>query len=100
MGEQSECVVCSKPAIQKCSGCQSVHYCSKEHQKEDWKLHKLQCSPARVKQDENVGRYLEATRDIKAGDIIMKESSLLTGPAQVGIALSFFNYFGTIMIKK
>ncbi|CAK1587316.1 unnamed protein product [Parnassius mnemosyne] len=83
MGEQTKCVICSSPAVQKCSGCQNVHYCSREHQKQDWKLHKYRCIPAKVKQDPKLGRYLEATRDIKSGDIIMKEAPLITGPAQV-----------------
>ena len=26
-----------------CSGCKEVHYCCKEHQKEDWKRHKKGC---------------------------------------------------------
>ncbi|KAH9632380.1 hypothetical protein HF086_011880 [Spodoptera exigua] len=83
MVEQGSCIVCLSPAIQKCSGCQNVHYCSKDHQKQDWKQHKFQCTPARVKENEKYGRYLEATRDIKAGDIVLKEKPLITGPAQV-----------------
>ncbi|XP_068617910.1 SET domain-containing protein SmydA-8 [Battus philenor] len=83
MVEQKDCAVCSAPAVQKCSGCQNVHYCCREHQKQDWKIHKFHCMPAKVKQDPKFGRYLEATRDIKAGDIILKEAPLITGPAQV-----------------
>ena len=26
-----------------CGGCRSIHYCCKEHQKEDWKRHKMEC---------------------------------------------------------
>ena len=26
-----------------CSGCKGIHYCSKEHQREDWKNHKTKC---------------------------------------------------------
>lgn len=83
MVTQGSCVVCLSPAIQKCSGCQMVHYCSKEHQKQDWKQHKYQCTPARVMEDPKFGRYMEATRSIKSGDIILKEKPLITGPAQV-----------------
>lgn len=32
--------------LMKCSGCKKVSYCSKEHQKSDWKLHKLLCERA------------------------------------------------------
>ena len=28
-----------------CTGCRSVNYCSKEHQRRDWPSHKLKCPP-------------------------------------------------------
>ena len=28
-----------------CTGCRSVNYCSKEHQRRDWPSHKLKCCP-------------------------------------------------------
>lgn len=34
---------CTKEANQRCSGCKSVYYCSKECQKIDWKVHKTSC---------------------------------------------------------
>lgn len=39
------CKVCSKTAIdmQICSACKSVHYCSRDCQKLDWKSHKTAC---------------------------------------------------------
>lgn len=83
MKEKTICAICLAPAEQKCSGCHAVHYCSREHQKEHWKQHKFQCTPARVKEDVTLGRYMEATRDIKAGDIVLKEKPLITGPSQV-----------------
>lgn len=30
----------------RCSRCKSVQYCSKEHQKKHWKLHKMMCTEA------------------------------------------------------
>ncbi|CAG9129457.1 unnamed protein product [Plutella xylostella] len=81
--DEGACNICCSKATQKCAGCQTVYYCSKEHQKKDWKMHKLLCTPARVKEDPEVGRYFEATRDIRAGDVVLKESALITGPSQV-----------------
>lgn len=81
--EEGDCEVCSTKATQKCAGCQAVYYCSKEHQKQHWKSHKFLCTPAKIKEHPDLGRYLEATRDIKIGDVIMKEKPLITGPAQV-----------------
>ncbi len=34
---------CDKRAEQKCSKCGSLYYCSKSHQKQDWKRHKPKC---------------------------------------------------------
>ncbi|XP_048479529.1 SET domain-containing protein SmydA-8 [Plutella xylostella] len=81
--DEGACNICCSKATQKCAGCQTVYYCSKEHQKKDWKMHKFLCTPARVKEDPDVGRYFEATRDIRAGDVVLKESALITGPSQV-----------------
>ena len=36
---------CSQPAPLKCSRCKEVRYCSKEHQKTHWKIHKKLCVP-------------------------------------------------------
>ncbi|CAH0725453.1 unnamed protein product, partial [Brenthis ino] len=83
MAIQEPCIVCSIPTEHKCSSCQEVHYCSREHQKQHWKQHRHYCVPAKIKEDSKFGRYLETTRNIKAGDVIMKEAPLITGPAQV-----------------
>ncbi|XP_050677182.1 SET domain-containing protein SmydA-8 [Leptidea sinapis] len=83
MPDAGVCAVCSSAAEQKCSNCQSVHYCSREHQKQHWKSHKHTCAPVRVNVDPKLGRYVEAAKTIKVGDIILKEVPLITGPAQV-----------------
>jgi len=38
------CIVCNNNGIFQC--CCSIHYCSKEHQKSDWKRHKKICLKA------------------------------------------------------
>ena len=35
---------CKAVSTQRCSRCKIVYYCSVEHQKENWKAHKVQCS--------------------------------------------------------
>ena len=34
---------CSEAAKQKCAACKSLGYCSREHQRGDWKTHKKEC---------------------------------------------------------
>lgn len=75
------CAVCKGPAAQCCSNCNTVYYCSKEHQKIDWKNgHKACCAPFRIDANETLGRHLVATRKIKEGEVILRKSPLLSGP--------------------
>eukprot|EP01083_Nonionella_stella_P039410 107177_1 len=37
------CLVCGTSACSRCSRCKRAFYCSKEHQKADWKRHKKEC---------------------------------------------------------
>ena len=41
--EGTTCVVCGNEASLRCGGCKITNYCSKEHQKIDWRNHKKQC---------------------------------------------------------
>nr|CAD7257053.1 unnamed protein product [Timema shepardi] len=43
--EVEACAVCMQPANQRCSGCHVIYYCSRDHQKSDWKLHRGKCVP-------------------------------------------------------
>lgn len=75
-----ECGVCKKIATQCCSNCNQIYYCSREHQKMDWRNHKSKCTPYKIEVNNLLGRHLIATRNIKAGDVIMKKSPLIIGP--------------------
>ncbi|KAG0712785.1 SET domain-containing protein SmydA-8, isoform A [Chionoecetes opilio] len=77
------CAVCGCAASQRCGKCHLTAYCSKDHQKHHWKAHRTECSPYRVSQSEALGRYMEASRDIPAGEVILKDSPLVLGPRQV-----------------
>ncbi|KAM4061382.1 MYND finger domain-containing protein [Hirsutella rhossiliensis] len=44
--EGKVCRVCGEMAgARRCSRCLAVAYCSRQHQKEDWKVHKKGCKP-------------------------------------------------------
>jgi len=78
--EPTECNICGvKDGVKTCP-CWKVGYCSTQHQKEDRKNHEKECYPALIRSSEEFGKYLVATRDIKAGQRILKEVPLLVGP--------------------
>ncbi|KAH0273913.1 hypothetical protein KCU91_g5641, partial [Aureobasidium melanogenum] len=39
---EGQCAVCSKPG-KLCASCENIHYCGRDCQKADWKVHKLLC---------------------------------------------------------
>ncbi|XP_050298260.1 SET domain-containing protein SmydA-8-like [Anthonomus grandis grandis] len=82
VNEEAKCALCQKIANQICSACHNVFYCSKEHQKSHWKKHKEHCQAFKISSDEAMGRFLEASNDIKENIVILKEKPLVIGPAQ------------------
>ena len=48
-----------------CTGCRSVNYCSKEHQRSDWPSHKLKCRP--VKKGETLRNPVKAEQKADKG---------------------------------
>ena len=79
----AKCEVCKKEAKSRCSGCVQAFYCSVEHQRVDWKNHKVNCSPLKLCHNDKIGRFYVATRNIKPGEIILRESPLVISPAQL-----------------
>ncbi|KAG8227849.1 hypothetical protein J437_LFUL010708 [Ladona fulva] len=79
-GQAGNCGVCGQPATLKCSGCKEQYYCSKEHQKSDWKRHKETCRPFKVCSSSELGRHVVAKRRIEQGEEILVESPIVFGP--------------------
>lgn len=76
------CFVCGKLSKSRCSQCLEVFYCSVDHQRKDWKNHKPSCSPMRICSSDKIGRHYVATRNIKPGEVVLKEAPLVIGPSQ------------------
>lgn len=75
------CEVCQQPANQTCGGCKLVYYCSKGHQKLGWREgHKFKCCAFKIEYSDTLGRHMVATRDIKQGEMILKEKPAIFGP--------------------
>ncbi|KAG5877975.1 hypothetical protein JTB14_032236 [Gonioctena quinquepunctata] len=75
-----QCEECGASSEMKCSACKMVSYCSKEHQKKNWKSHKILCRPFEICQESTIGKCLVATRDLKSGDVILSEMPVVHGP--------------------
>ncbi|XP_023303762.2 SET domain-containing protein SmydA-8 [Lucilia cuprina] len=81
MTNSSKCAVCGVPASLKCMACKQVYYCGKEHQKIHWKKgHKAECKCYEITKNDVLGRHIRATRDIKLGEVILREPPLIYGP--------------------
>ncbi|XP_059608080.1 SET domain-containing protein SmydA-8-like [Phlebotomus argentipes] len=79
---EGSCGLCGAPCEKKCANCRGVFYCSVKHQREHWRSHKKSCPAFSVCRDDKVGRFLVASRNLKFGDVILKEAPLVTGPSQ------------------
>nr|XP_053652888.1 SET domain-containing protein SmydA-8-like [Cherax quadricarinatus] len=79
-GSGGACGQCGAAATLRCGGCSVIHYCSKEHQRQHWTKHKDECWPITQVHDTQGGRYLVATRDLKEGQLVLREAPLVLGP--------------------
>ena len=82
--DQFICAYCHIQANQRCTGCHETFYCSREHQKMHWRKHKNQCCAFKICSDnEELGRYIIATRDLKPGELILAEAPTVIAPMAV-----------------
>ena len=79
------CKECKAPskALRACAGCWQVWYCSRAHQVKAWPNHAKDCKPFKISHNETVGRYLVATRDIKPGELMLEDATLIMGPKTI-----------------
>ena len=56
----TQCAICQIEADKKCTGCNEVAYCGKEHQRKHWSIHKNDCKCWKVIEDPTgvKGRYV------------------------------------------
>ena len=58
-----------------------MSYCGKECQRKHWKQHKVDCKPySVVSSEEEHGRHMRATRDIRPGETILAAMPYCVGP--------------------
>ena len=79
--DESLCAFCENVAKTRCTACLKVYYCSKEHQKLDWKNHAKNCSVLKLVKDTSGRKYYVATRNIKVGELVYEEKEpIVIGP--------------------
>ncbi|XP_035790859.1 SET domain-containing protein SmydA-8-like isoform X2 [Anopheles albimanus] len=82
----SLCAVCSAPASQQCAACQQIVYCGRDHQRLHWKTtHRLECQCYRVVENDCLGRYVVATRNIRQGEVIFRDAPAVIGPKMASV---------------
>uniref|UniRef100_A0A2P2I598 Protein msta-like n=1 Tax=Hirondellea gigas TaxID=1518452 RepID=A0A2P2I598_9CRUS len=81
--QQTTCIVCGSAANQRCSRCHVTSYCNREHQKSHWKQHKTDCRPYVVQENLILGKYLVASRDLAAGELLLKDVPIVLGLRQI-----------------
>ena len=76
------CGNCGAPATLICGGCGDVAYCSTKCQKSAWKSgHKSACKAYKIEIHPEYGRFLVASRQLKAGSrILTKLKPSVVGP--------------------
>lgn len=74
------CALCKQPAKHRCGGCETVTYCSGEHQKEHWNQHRDKCKVYKISTNDRVGRYGVVTRTLEPGECVLTEFPVVIGP--------------------
>lgn len=62
------CNVCFVPAARKCSKCLKISYCSQEHQRKDWSVHKLTCAKESIamSSEKNLNQIEKKIKNLKS----------------------------------
>lgn len=60
-GVRACCAVCNQQTHRRCSRCLSIYYCNTEHQRQDWKRHKTECTPKVPKQGTKKDKFQECS---------------------------------------
>ncbi|XP_042221387.1 SET domain-containing protein SmydA-8-like [Homarus americanus] len=82
-GDIGTCGVCHTVASLTCGGCGSMHYCGKEHQRQHWPKHRVECPPYKVVSTPEAGKHMVASRKLTAGQMLVYESPVVVAPLSI-----------------
>ena len=77
--------------------CKTVHYCSKQCQRDDWKIHKKNCPPFVIGDAGDKGRGMFATRNISQASVILIEEPILTLETEINGNVNLMKLFNKFM---
>ena len=74
----TRCFLCSTETDKVCQSCEMINFCTSNH----LSTHRPDedCLPYKIEYMEGVGRIVVAVRDIIAGEVVLTETSLVSGP--------------------
>ena len=74
----TRCFLCSTETDKVCQSCEVVNFCTSNH----LSTHRPDedCLPYKIEYMEGVGRIVVAVRDINAGEVVLTETALVSGP--------------------
>jgi len=78
--EEGQCEVCDLSGQIPCGNCFKVVYCGVSHLSLDKDIHSKDCFPAAIRISSTKGRYMEAKRDIRGGELVLVEKPLIVLP--------------------
>jgi len=94
--DSGPCPACGNIATTKCTACAGhpVYYCNRNCQKKDWPKHKSMCKslPYRMGSSKEMGNFMVANRNLRAGEVILQEAPLVVGPSQMTVPVCLSCY--------
>ena len=94
--DSGPCPACGNIATTKCTACAGhpVYYCNRNCQKKDWPKHKSMCKslPYRIGSSKEMGNFMVANRNLRAGEVILQEAPLVVGPSQMTVPVCLSCY--------
>ncbi|XP_049878058.1 egl nine homolog 1 [Pectinophora gossypiella] len=72
-GVQACCAVCNQQTHRRCARCLSIYYCNTEHQRQDWKRHRSECTPKPPKQGSKSKKIERSSTNSEPANIVEEQ---------------------------